>query len=53
MHENFVHFFGSGQNSSDFEIVLITDDKKIYYSEGIADSVQFTASYEAEVIWRE
>lgn len=41
------------KNSSDFEMVLITDDEKIYYSEGIADSVQFTASYEAEVIWRE
>lgn len=41
------------KNSSDFEMILITDDKKIYYSEEISDSVQFTTSYETEVISRE
>lgn len=41
------------KNSSDFEMVLITDDGKIIYSEGISDSINFVSSYETEVIYRE
>ena len=41
------------RNSADFEIILITDDEKIIYSEGLSDFINFTASYETEVIYRE
>lgn len=41
------------RNSADFEMILITDDEKIIYSEGLSDFINFTASYETEVIYRE
>lgn len=41
------------RNSADFEMMLITDDEKIIYSEGLSDFINFTASYETEVIYRE
>jgi thiamine biosynthesis lipoprotein len=41
------------RNSADFEMILITDDEKIIYSEGLSDFINFTASYEIEVIYRE
>lgn len=41
------------KNSADFEMILITDDEKIIYSEGLSDFINFTASYETEVIYRE
>ena len=39
------------RNSADFEMILITDDEKIIYSEGLSDFINFTASYETEVIY--
>lgn len=41
------------KNTADFEMILITDDEKIIYSEGLSDFINFTASYETEVIYRE
>ena len=41
------------RNSADFEMILITDDEKIIYSEGLSDFINFTVSYETEVIYRE
>ena len=41
------------RNSADFEMILITDDEKIIYSEGLSDFINFTASYETEVIYHE
>lgn len=41
------------RSSADFEMILITDDEKIIYSEGLSDFINFTASYETEVIYRE
>lgn len=41
------------RNSADFEMILITDDEKIIYSEGLSYFINFTASYETEVIYRE
>lgn len=41
------------RNTADFEMILITDDEKIIYSEGLSDFINFTASYETEVIYRE
>jgi thiamine biosynthesis lipoprotein len=41
------------RNSADFEMILITDDEKIIHSEGLSDFINFTASYETEVIYRE
>lgn len=41
------------RNSADFEMILITDDEKIIYSGGLSDFINFTASYETEVIYRE
>lgn len=41
------------RNTEDFEMILITDDEKIIYSEGLSDFINFTASYETEVIYRE
>lgn len=41
------------RNSADFEMILITDDEKIIYSEGLSDSINFAASYETEVVYRE
>lgn len=41
------------RNSADFEMILITDDEKIIYSEGLSDFINFNVSYETEVIYRE
>jgi thiamine biosynthesis lipoprotein len=41
------------KNTADFEMILITDNEKIIYSEGLSDFINFTASYETEVIYRE
>lgn len=41
------------QNEGGFEMILVTEDAKLYYTEGLADSIQLTGTMGAEVITRD
>ena len=41
------------RSSMSYDMILVTDDKKIYYTEGVADSFSNLSDMQAEVIRRD
>lgn len=41
------------QNNGEFEMIIVTDDAKVYYTEGLEECINFEADTEREVLHRE